>query len=195
MKLLDISFVHHNQKSYFNDWPVRKIHLHLLNPSFDDCCFSRALTWSFKTSFVGVLETPRRFVFDCLSLPYFIGYSIEWQHFVDDRFCILILILEERFFQETMQETSKGDFENLADIELTDIPDPASLYDFSELCHSLVNLSSTLVTHREEDCVLRMELAAQPILNEPHCIASVDNEVLSSSHQGRYTTQPLCIES
>jgi hypothetical protein len=105
------------------------------------------------------------------------------------------MILEERFFQETRQETPEGDFENLADIELTDIPDPASLYDFSELSHSLVNLSSTLVTHREEDCVLRMELATQPILYEPHCIASADNEVLSSSHQGRYTTQPLCIES
>ncbi len=28
-----------------------------------------------------------------------------------------------------------------------------------------------------------------------HCIAAADNEVLSSSHQGRYTTRPLCTES
>jgi hypothetical protein len=94
-----------------------------------------------------------------------------------------------------MQETSEGDFENLGDIESTDIPDLASLYDFSKLFHSSVNLSSTLVTHWEEDCVLRMELAAQPVLSESHCIAATNNEVLSSSHQGRYTTQPLCIDS
>ncbi|KAH8942574.1 hypothetical protein BDL97_14G108600 [Sphagnum fallax] len=30
-----------------------------------------------------------------------------------------------------------------------------------------------------------MELAAQPVLGQPHCIAAANNEVLSSSHQGR----------
>jgi hypothetical protein len=87
--------------------------------------------------------------------------------------------------QETTQETPEGDFKNLADIELTDIPDPAGLYDFSELSHSSVNLSSTSVTHQEEDCNLPMELAGQPVPGQPHCIAAADNEVLSSSHQGR----------
>jgi hypothetical protein len=57
------------------------------------------------------------------------------------------MILKERFFQETTQETPEGDFENLVDIESTDIPHPTSLYDFSQLSNSLVNLSSTLVTH------------------------------------------------
>jgi hypothetical protein len=99
-------------------------------------------------------------------------------------------IRRKRFFQETMQETPEGDFENFADIELTDIPDPAGLYDFSELSHSSVNLSSTSVTHQEEDCALPMELAGRPVPGQPHCIAAADNEVLSSSHQGRYTTQP-----
>ncbi|CAM6027208.1 unnamed protein product [Sphagnum balticum] len=88
-------------------------------------------------------------------------------------------------YQETMQETPEGDFENLADIELTDIPDPAGLYDFSELSHSSVNLSSTSVTHQEKDCALHMELAGQSVPGQPHCIAAADNEVLSSSHQGR----------
>jgi hypothetical protein len=83
------------------------------------------------------------------------------------------------------QGTPEGDFKNLADIELTDIPDPAGLHDFSELSHSSVNLSSTSVTHQEEDCALRMELAGQPVPGQPHCIAAADNEVLSSSHQGR----------
>jgi hypothetical protein len=104
-------------------------------------------------------------------------------------------IRRKRFFQETTQETPEGDFKNLADIELTDIPDPAGLYDFSELSHSSVNLSSTSVTHQEEDCNLPMELAGQPVPGQPHCIAAADNEVLSSSHQGRYTTQLLCTES
>jgi hypothetical protein len=104
-------------------------------------------------------------------------------------------IRRKRFFQETTQETPEGDFENLADIELTDIPDPAGLYDFSELSHSSVNLSSTSVTHQEEDCALPIELAGRPVPGQPHCIAAADNEVLSSSHQGRYTTQPLCTES
>jgi hypothetical protein len=102
-------------------------------------------------------------------------------------------IRRKRFFQETTQETPEGDFEktpegdfeNLADIELTDIPDPTGLYDFSELSHSSVNLSSTSVTHQEEDCALPMELAGQPVPGQPHCIAAADNEVLSSSHQGR----------
>ncbi|CAN5971679.1 unnamed protein product [Sphagnum jensenii] len=94
-------------------------------------------------------------------------------------------IRRKRFFQETTQETREGDFKNLADIELTDIPDPAGLCHFSELSHSSVNLSSTSVTHQEEDCALRMELAGQPVPGQPHCIAAADNEVLSSSHQGR----------
>ncbi|CAM6027206.1 unnamed protein product [Sphagnum balticum] len=93
-------------------------------------------------------------------------------------------IRRKRFFQETTQETPVGDFENLADIELTDIPDPAGLYDFSELSHS-VNLSSTSVTHQEEDCALHMELDGQPVPGQPHSIVAADNEVLSSSHRGR----------
>jgi len=88
-------------------------------------------------------------------------------------------------YQETTQETPEGDFKNLADSELTDIPDPAGLCDFSELSHSSVNLSSTSVTHQEEDCALRMELAGQPVPGQPHCIAAADNEVLSSAHQER----------
>jgi len=40
-----------------------------------------------------------------------------------------------------------------------------------------------------------VDLAAQLVLGQPPCIAAVDNEVLSSSHQGRYTTRPLCTES
>ncbi|CAK9278369.1 unnamed protein product [Sphagnum jensenii] len=71
------------------------------------------------------------------------------------------------------------------DIELIDIPDHAGLYDFSELSRSSVNPSSTSVTHQEEDCALRMELAGQLVPGQPHYIAAVDNEVLSSSHQGR----------
>jgi len=57
-----------------------------------------------------------------------------------------------------MQESPKGDFENLVDIELTNILDPTGLNDFSELFRSLVNLSSTSVTHQEEDCAMCMEL-------------------------------------
>ncbi|CAK9237399.1 unnamed protein product [Sphagnum troendelagicum] len=71
------------------------------------------------------------------------------------------------------------------DIELIDIPDHAGLYDFSELSRSSVNPSSTSVTHQEEDCALRMELAGQLVPGKPHYIAAADNEVLSSSHQGR----------
>jgi hypothetical protein len=36
-------------------------------------------------------------------------------------------IRRKKFFQEIMQETLEGDFENLADIELTDILDPIGL--------------------------------------------------------------------